>query len=215
MLIKDTGGGDYEYPEVGTYIATCRQIIDLGTQENDYQGTKTYPHQILMGWELNENMSDGRPFVVSKFYTASLNEKANFRKDLISWRGRDFTQEELGGFDPRKILGAACLLTLTTNEKGKIKVSTVAKIVKGMEPPPLVNPKIYFSLQNGEYDHKIFSELSEGIKKIIMQSPEWQARQAELGMAHQPVESVEFAPTTQAPYAPPPMVDDFPDDIPF
>ena len=214
MLIKDTGGGDYEYPEVGTYIATCRQIIDLGTQENDYQGAKTYPHQILMGWELNENMSDGRPFVVSKFYTASLNEKANFRKDLISWRGRDFTQEELGGFDPRNILGAPCMLTLTTNEKGKIKVSSVAKIVKGMSPPPLVNPKVYFSLQHGEYDQQQFEALSEGIKKIIMQSPEWQARQAELGMAHQPAESDEFAPTTQAPYVPP-TDDDFPDDIPF
>ena len=50
-------------------------------------------------------MPDGRPFVVSKTYTASLFEMAALRKDLQSWRGMSFTEEELKGFDITKLLG--------------------------------------------------------------------------------------------------------------
>ena len=50
-------------------------------------------------------MEDGRPFAVSKTYTASLFEAAALRKDLESWRGKSFTEEELGGFDISKLLG--------------------------------------------------------------------------------------------------------------
>jgi len=207
MLITDSGNsGNFENPLAGSYGATCRQIIDLGTQESDYQGVKSHKHQILVGWELDELMEDGRPFVVSKFYTASLNEKANFRQDLISWRGRDFTNEELGGFDPANILGAPCMLSLILTEKGKIKVQNVSKLPKGMTVPPLVNPKIYFSLMHGKYDQQVFDNLSEGIKKIIMQSPEYLNRQQEVGKM--PSNNISVTPQND-------IDDEFLDDLPF
>lgn len=169
---KDNGGGDFENPEPGSYAGTCYKIVDLGTQTSEYQGKPNSRRQVILTWELDELMSDGRPFIVSKFYTASLSEKANLRHDLASWRGRDFTPEELMGFSPRKILGASCLVTLTKNDKGKVRVTGVAKLPKGMNAPTATNPQVFFHLD--EFDQATFDGLSDGVKKIIVQSPEYQ-----------------------------------------
>lgn len=198
---KDTGGGDFENPEPGSYAGVCYKIIDIGTQTSEYQGKTNSRRQVILGWELDELMSDGRPFVVSKFYTASLSEKANLRHDLAAWRGRDFTQEELMGFSPRNILGKPCLVQLTKNDKGKIRVSGVAKLPKGMNSPKQTNETVFFHLD--EFDQQAFDGLSDGIKKLIVQSPEYQEIVAKRATAQ------------AAPKGPGGAFDDFVDDIPF
>lgn len=168
-------GGSFEQPEPGTYAAVCYKVLDIGTQESEYQGQKTVRRQVIIGWEISEKMSDGRPFVVSKFYTQSLNEKATLRHDLAGWRGRDFTPDELAGFDAKNILGKPCMLSLTLSDKGRIKVSSVAKLPKGMESPKQVNPSMFLSLEPSEYNPSVFEAQSEKIKAMIMASPEWQS----------------------------------------
>lgn len=177
MKLTDSGGGNYEQPPVGTHIARCIKVIDIGTQKGEYQGKVTMKRQVIIGWELpGELMSEGehagKPFGVSKFYTASLNEKANLRADLANWRGRDFTPQELGGFDAKNVLGKCCMVSLTLSDKGKTRVTGVMAIPKGMEVPPQVNPTVYFSLD--EFDAKTFDSLSDGFKKMIQVSPEYQ-----------------------------------------
>ena len=174
MEWKETGGGDYEQPEPGTYAAVCYRIIDLGTQHSEFQGEAHDRHQCLLSFELDEKMGDGRPFSVSKFYTTSLHEKANLRKDLSNWRGRDFTPEELHGFDPKNVLGKPCMLSIIKNDKGKTRIASISKIPKGMTPPAPINPQVFFTLQSKSLD-PVFETFSDGIKKIIMQSPEYVA----------------------------------------
>jgi len=176
MRWTDSGGG-FENPEPGTYAAVCYKILDIGTQEGEYQGQKTIRRQVIIGWELSEKMSDGRPFVVSKFYTQSLSDKATLRHDLAGWRGRDFTPDELAGFDARNIIGKPCMLSLTLSDKGRIKVSSVAKMPKGMAAPAQENASIFLSLEPQDFDRKAFEAQSDKIKAMIMQSPEWAALQ--------------------------------------
>lgn len=207
MEWKDSGGG-FEDAPVGTHIARCIKLIDIGTQQNEYQGKVSYPRQVIIAWELsNELMTnpehEGKPFMVSRFYTASLNEKSNLRKDLINWRGCDFTTEELGGFSPKSILGATCMLSLTKNEKGNIKVSGVMALPKGTQVPPQVNKSTYFSLDFGQYDDALFESFSDGMKKIIQRSPEWQNIKNPAGHKSE-------IPTDAAS-----SFDNFEDDIPF
>lgn len=178
MKWADNGGGDFEQPPIGTHVARCVKIIDIGTQKGEYQGKATIKRQCIIGWELpNELMSEGdyagKPFVVSKFYTASLGEKANLRKDLANWRGRDFTESELGGFEAKNILGKACMLSLTTNDKGKTRVTGVMALAKGMDVPAQSTPTVYFSLD--EFNQAAFDALSDGYKKMIQVSPEYKA----------------------------------------
>jgi hypothetical protein len=177
MLWKDGGGSDFEQPPVGTHVAICFRIIDLGTQKGEYQGKPNFKRQNIISWELpNELMTEGdasgKPFVVGKFYTASLGEKANLRADLRNWRGKDFTPEELAGFKPQNILSKVCMLSLTMNDKGKVKVTGVMALPKGTIIPSQVNPNVYFSLD--EFDQKVFDSLSDGFKKMIIVSPEYQ-----------------------------------------
>lgn len=128
-------------------------------------------------WELpNETFEvDGqqKPFIVSKFYTNSLSEKANLRKDLESWRGQPFEVKELLGFDLMNVLGKPCILSIVHNEDGKAKVASVAKVMKGMECPPAVNSPDAFWID--EWDQAKFDSFSDGIKKLILESDECKA----------------------------------------
>lgn len=203
MVWRDTGGTDFAQPPVGTHTARCVRIIDIGTQQNEYQGKVNHRRQVVICWELPDELIPdgdfaGQPFMVSRFYTTSLGEKANLRKDLVAWRGREFTDVELQGFDPRKILGAGCMLSLVANEKGKVKVGAVMALPKNTILPKQVNESIYFSLEPGEYDGAVFAKLSDGYKRMIALSPEYQ-------------EIVNPAQTQQQS----PSIDELEDDIPF
>ena len=88
--------GDFEQLAKGQYEAVCFRIVDMGTTEQQYKdGPLTKKKRVHISFEVPEQkMSDGRPFSVSKTYTASLFESAALRKDLVSWRGRNFSEEE-------------------------------------------------------------------------------------------------------------------------
>jgi hypothetical protein len=179
MKWADNGGGDFEQPPIGTHAARCVKIIDIGTQKGEYQGKVNIRRQCIVGWELptelmTEGEYTGKPFVVSRFYTASLGEKANLRKDLENWRGRSFTEQELLGFHSKNILGKACMLSVIHNEKGKARVSGVMAMPKGMPIPEQINNSVYFSLEPDEFNQATFDALSDGYKKLIQASPEWQ-----------------------------------------
>ena len=180
MKASEPDSSGYQAPEPGTYIARCVRLIDLGTQINEYQGVARQQHQILVGWELpneliEEGEAAGQPFYTAKFYTLSLHEKAKLRQDLINWRGKAFTQDELKGFEMKNILGAPCMLTISETETGRTKVTSVTALPKGTVVPPQINETLYFCLEPDEFDSGVFSSLSEGIQNIIENSPEYDA----------------------------------------
>lgn len=181
MKVSENSSNDFESPEPGSYPALCYKIIDLGTQTDTYQGKENTRRQVLVGWELEHLMTDGRPFTVVKTYTASLNEKATLRKDLESWRSVKFTPEELAEFNLKVLLGAPCMVAIGLSSTGKTKVNSVIKLPKGMEKPAPHNPTQYFSLD--EPDMALFEKLSEWTRKKITQSPEYQKLMAEPGSA--------------------------------
>lgn len=180
MKLTDSGGKEFEAAPIGNHLARCVGMIDVGTQQGEYQGKTTYARKIVLRFELpTELISEGdwagKPFTVSKFYTASLSEKANLRKDLVSWRGREFTEEELRGFDAKNVLDKPCMLNVTHNEKGKAKVSGITPVPKGLQVPGRVNDIFYFSLEPDEYKPEVFDSLNDFYKDMIRKSPEWAA----------------------------------------
>lgn len=166
--------GTFELPPADTHIATCYRIIDLGTQKVEWQGTVKFQHKILIGWELDAKMQDGRPFSMSKRYTYSSHEKATFRHDLESWRGVPFTPYDLGKFQLANLLGKSCLMGIvhtTKNGKTYANISSIMKLPKGMAPPVLVNPLVEFDLD--EFNQDIYNSLSQGLRETIALSPEY------------------------------------------
>lgn len=198
---QDSGGGDFKQAPTGTHVARCIRLLDLGTQHGEYQGQPNVRNQVLVTWELpNEPMEDGKPFIISHFYTNSLNEKATLRAHLESWRGRLFSDEEIKKFDLMNILGKPCMVTVIANEKGKSRVSAVSAMPKGLEVQSQVNKSSAFWIE--EWDQAMFDALPKGLRDIIEKSDEFKARSKGNGSDPQPPKK-------------PGKFDDMVDDIPF
>lgn len=182
-LTAKENGGSFQKAPIGSHVARCIRLIDIGTQRGEYQGKVTWRPQVIIAWELPYELMEATedkpetPFVVSKFYALSLNEKATLRKHLASWRGRDFTAEELKGFDLRNILDKPCMLSII-DKNDKSVVDAVMATTKGMAVPNRVNPLVCFDLEEwikGNPDASaIFGEFSEKMQELIRGSKECQ-----------------------------------------
>jgi hypothetical protein len=148
-VIVTDNGGTFEAIPTGVFPGVCCSLWDLGFQPG-FQG-QGQAHKIVLGWEIAERKTEGewagKRFVVTKTYTASLNEKANLRKDLESWRGLPFTPEELKGFDLEKVVGVPCMLNLVaqTTKAGKTwtGIAAIMPPVKGSEKLIPETPREY------------------------------------------------------------------------
>jgi hypothetical protein len=120
----------------GLHCAVCVDVEDLGLKDWGYGEQE----KIRISWQIEEiSPENDKPYLVHKSYTLSLNEKANLRKDLETWRGRKFSREELEGFDLEVLLGVNCQLQLIHNMKdeGKTYANVQAVIPPGKNAPKL------------------------------------------------------------------------------
>jgi len=162
------------------YPAVCCLLADLGDQYSEKFGTTQ--RKVVISWELpNEKLDNGETRRLSNTYTASLNSKGNLRKDLISWRGRDFTVDELKKFDLRNIVGAPCMLSVIhkVGQDGtkRAVIGGIMKLPKGMPLPALTNGFTIFDLDEDDAEDKL-AELPEWIQTRIKESETWKEREA-------------------------------------
>lgn len=184
---SDSGGGNFKRVPQGVFIGRCFSLIDLGTQHTSGQYGDKFQHKIRIGWELfGEDEAgapltidvDGKqmPLTISKSYTVSLHEKAGLRKDLAAWRGKDFTEEEAKAFDVSKLVGAYCMVNVTTSENNGKTYSNVGGLtplpaaLKNAKPAPVHAP-VLFNLD--EPDMAVFATFHEKLQDAIKNSPEW------------------------------------------
>jgi len=200
FIATDSGGGNFKRVPSGAFIGRCYSLIDLGTQLTTGQFGEKLQHKIRIGWELfgeDENGDqltvdvDGKqmPMTISKSYTVSLHEKSGLRKDLAAWRGRDFTDEEAKGFDVSKLLGAYCMVNVTTSETNGKTYSNVAGLtplpgaLKNAKPAP-VHEHVVFDLDKPAM--RVFNSFHAKLQDAIKRAPEWarHGKQAPQEMEH-------------------------------
>jgi hypothetical protein len=195
FVATDSGGGNFKRVPPGAYIGRCYSLVDLGTQLSSGQYGEKMQHKIKIAWELFGDDDQGNPLTVdvdgkempmtiSKSYTVSLHEKAGLRKDLAAWRGKDFTDEEAKAFDVSKLIGAYCMVNVTTSETNGKTYSNVA----GLTPlpgalknskPAAVHEHVVFDLDAPDMD--VFNTFHEKLQEAIKRSPEWAAHQRKNG----------------------------------
>lgn len=110
----------------GEHNAVCVDCTEVEMKETQW-GTKP---KFRIVWETDAKMDDGRPFVVGKTYTASLDQKATLRKDLKTWRGRDFTAEEARAFDTERLIGAPCRVIVAHAERDGETYANVETVLR-------------------------------------------------------------------------------------
>ena len=186
IIVSASASSNFVPVPSGTHLARCYRIIDLGTQKSEYQGEVKYQPKIMIQFEVHGEDAEGQPITtnkgepmsISKNYTLSLHEKAGLRKDLQSWRGKEFTDQELKGFELKNLLGAWCMINVVrragrdgkdyTNIEG---IMPVPAPIKKMGLPDGVNDTKIFSLR--EPDMELFKTFSDNMQFKIRSTPEW------------------------------------------
>jgi len=161
--------------EAGSYPARCVQVIDIGDQMNDLSGKLQREVMILFeipSERINVNGED-KPRIMKEIYTLSLTDKANLRKALESWRGKQFTDEELDAFDIRKILNTTCILSVvekTSKTSGNkySKIGSISRCMKGIVVPPAESPVFAFDLDEPDALGTL-ETLPEWVQKYVKQ----------------------------------------------
>jgi hypothetical protein len=198
LIAKESGGGGFTQVPEGVHRAVCYSVYDLGTHFDEKFSKRN--RSVLFVWELPDERidleKDGQtknlPRAISKKYTLSLNEKANLRKDLQSWRGRAFTSEELAGFDLQKVIGKPCQIQVIhkiIGEKTYANITAIMPLAKGQEAIAPENPVRFYSI-NDDRDY-IPEGTPDWIADIIKGSDEWSSLVAS-GEEHHAEDDIPF-----------------------
>jgi len=176
-----TTSGDYTPVEAGTYAARCYSMVHIGTVKELVMGAEKALNKVRITWELpteTKEFKQGegeKPYSISKEFTLSLHEKSTLRKFLQSWRGKEFTEAEVQGFDIAKLIGVPCMLGVVhkTSGTGKVyaDIASISAPMKGLDIPAQVNPSFEFSVL--EFNKEKFEKLPQFLREKIVKSSEY------------------------------------------
>lgn len=185
LIAKSNGGSSMSPIEAGTHPAVCYGLIDIGEQLN--QKYNKLARKCIVMFELpGETYTDQNgaemPRTITMTYTMSLHEKSALYRDLISWRGKPFTEDELRGFNLTNIVGAPCLLSIVHNERNGntyADVNGIMKLPKGFGAVSTTRDKIIFDLDDDPLEKMAI--LPEWIQNRIRDSETYKERTAGAG----------------------------------
>jgi len=182
-IIASNSAQQRELIPAGNYIARCYQMIHIGTVQELIMGEVKTVNKVRIGWELPEERrvfkteNGEQPFVISKEFTLSMHEKSNLRKTLASWRGKDFSEDEVKSFDITKLLGVPCMLNVIHKQgkrdpsKSYEEIAGVSPLPKSVKCPAQENPTLVLHYEN--FDTEVFDKLPDFIKDKIRSSDEY------------------------------------------
>jgi hypothetical protein len=168
FVVDTTSSGKASTPAPeGAHLSRLISIIDLGLQEDSWQGQVNVRRKVRLTFELvNEPMEDGRPFVVSKEFTLNFGDKSKLKPVLEAVNG-----SKLGkNFDLGSLLGSPCLVqvqqdTSTTSGNKYAKLVNVSGAPKGMPVAPCQNPTVLFNTD--AWDQAIYDTLPKFVQEKI------------------------------------------------
>lgn len=225
----------------GYYDAVCYSIIDIGTQETEYQDVKDEKNQVVIIWEIpayrikkdKDGNNINKPYVISNFYNMSMHPKAKLRKDIEKLLGRKLSIEELkDSFDLPMLIGKNCKLVLRHDEKPdgsiKVKIDSVLPMQHQGTVIEIENNAVIFdidSIKDKNFAGIDSKNIPEWICKFIYKSKEWIEMETGRHTQQQSNSSVKpfiDDPNTgqyddeQAPIGdPPPSQNDIDEEVPF
>lgn len=184
ITATNSGGGDHTPVPAGTYVARCYSMIHIGTVEENIMGESKWLNKVRISWELPtetkvfKDENGEQPYVISKEFTLSMNEKANLRKFLEGWRGKGFSEDEAKAFDITALLGKPCMLSVIhkTSKKGNIfaEISSCSALPKGLVCPDQINEMLELNYTDN-WSTREYSKLPQFIKDKMSQSKEFKS----------------------------------------
>lgn len=184
LTLRTTGAANnFEEAPADTHAGICIAVIDLGDQL-DRQNSK-WVHKVRIDFELPfTSMTDGRPFMVSQEWTASLGDRANLRKVLESWRGKSWPKEGPGeDFSLKNLLGKAAMVQVVHTPKKNgdgvwVNINNLMPIPRHPQtkqpmfemPATTHNQQRFLELTQEGFNAEVFDSLSDKTRSRIANS---------------------------------------------
>lgn len=141
IIASQNPNTDFETVPAGVTAARCIDVVDLGMITTNYNGEIKTQHKIEIYWVTQHRNSENTfNLTVRQRYTLSLNENSNLYKDLVSWRSKPFTEEEVMGFDVENVIGAPCYINIIHNQAGDktfANPTSIMPLPKEVQAPPI------------------------------------------------------------------------------
>ena len=154
--------------EDGTYAARIVQIIDLGIQENEWEGVKKEQHQVQITFEFpTERVTVDevdKPRWLGKAFVISTHEKATLTK-LMQAADPD-GKDTMKGRNLKGLMSKPLMVTGGSTATGNAKIAGVARLMKGLAVAALENPATFFDLDGK--DTEAFDKFPKWLKERIM-----------------------------------------------
>ena len=117
-------------------------------------------------WKCLTPQRANNPKAISKEFTLSMHEKSTLRRFWLHG-GQGVLEEEASAFDITKLLGfLVCFLLFHTRKtrpsKVYDKIASISTVMKGMTPPPQINPNFEFTFD--PFDQAKFDSLPDFLK---------------------------------------------------
>lgn len=132
IRVRDKGR-DFVPPPSGLQAAVCCDVVELGLVDTPF-GKK---RKVRLCFQSEHKMEDGKPFIVTQNFGATLHKKGSLRPALEGWRGKPFTDAEADDFDLEVLIGKQCQLLVVHNVKEGVTYGNIQSIVpaaKGAAP---------------------------------------------------------------------------------
>ena len=178
---KPQSDGDFFVVPEGVHLARLIHFIDLGTRIKSYNGEDKRVRQVHLGFELGEVLHDfgkgtPEPAYMKMIETYSSSEKANLTKIIKGWIGVDISKDT--NFDVQTLFEKPTQLFVSHQKKENAtyaNITSVSPVHPSLPVPERHNTIRVLSLSPQEYDHAVYNNLPDGLKKKIAESPEFQS----------------------------------------
>jgi hypothetical protein len=142
LYASNKGNTEFEPTPAGPQHIICCDVVDLGMVLN--QKFAKMQHKCQLRWQSEHVIpKTGKPFLLIKRYTLSLNEKASLRKDIEAWFGRLLTDEEAMEFDIEKLLDKVAFVNVVHAKTAGKTYANIASIMPALPNAPIMSIRDY------------------------------------------------------------------------
>lgn len=169
----------FELPPAWTFQGVCYSIIDMWTQEWEYQWNPIVNKKIRVGFEFADD--EDKIHTIFKEFTLSFGWKSKLRQFIDSWNWGEtkMTNEEAKGFNVYTLLGKEATINVVRKKSAKwteyADIGGLSPRIKKIELHERKNKNSFLHLSEKYFNADVFDKLPNFLKDQIQNSPEYKA----------------------------------------
>lgn len=165
--IVATGKASVIHPD-GQFVAQCVDCINVGEKVEEYNGSKEVLQKCVLVFRTGElNPETGESLDISKEFTVSMGEKANLRKFLEMWRGKQYTNEQVKeGVPLHKLTGNYGLITVAHKVSGKGNLYAIIAACVGIPKQLEANKPVFGQYTRADFWEKRKKEYAAAVAEF-------------------------------------------------